>query len=328
MAQQSLAPLTVVPVTSADGHLRSKCREEILAGLSDGRHQGKILAEAAGAFGDATWLAPLSSRQLGKPPGACHEGLMAKPDENWFDPDIDAMHLDYGEKAGLQIYRNYTRAFEDHAIKRFRDVLKREPFDLAALKKINMLLVDEDIRFLPVIVCAYGDELLESTFRDMLPDGIPGGKASMFGPYGPLSDLSKRIRLAYAFDILSPDLLKELDHVRAARNTISHTWDSHALKDFYIASRVSELFPVEGLLEERGRLSAILVSSLDSASAFRVRLVWIVGRLTYEAAAYQRAKRARLEPARALYLDEGTSWLADVATECMTTTTKIVGDRT
>ena len=44
---------------------------------------------------------------------------MTEPDEDWFDPDIAAMKLGYGEKAGLQIYRNYTRSFEEHAIKKF-----------------------------------------------------------------------------------------------------------------------------------------------------------------------------------------------------------------
>ncbi|MER9704724.1 hypothetical protein NKJ10_10855 [Mesorhizobium sp. M0204] len=39
--------------------------------------------------------------------------------EEWVDPDILAMKLDDGEKSGLQIYRNYTRAFEKSAIDKF-----------------------------------------------------------------------------------------------------------------------------------------------------------------------------------------------------------------
>jgi hypothetical protein len=42
----------------------------------------------------------------------------------------------------------------------------------------------------------------------------------MFGGYGALSDLAKRIQLAYALDILSPDLMEELDRLRSARNAI------------------------------------------------------------------------------------------------------------
>jgi hypothetical protein len=39
---------------------------------------------------------------------------------DWFDPDIAGMDdLGYDEKAGLQIYRNYTRSFEKRAIELF-----------------------------------------------------------------------------------------------------------------------------------------------------------------------------------------------------------------
>ncbi len=40
------------------------------------------------------------------------------------------MKLEYFEKSGLQIYRNYTRAFEEHAIKRFVETLDLEPLNL------------------------------------------------------------------------------------------------------------------------------------------------------------------------------------------------------
>ena len=33
--------------------------------------------------------------------------------EDWFDDDIAAMELNYAEKSGLQIYRNYTKSFEN-----------------------------------------------------------------------------------------------------------------------------------------------------------------------------------------------------------------------
>ncbi len=37
-------------------------------------------------------------------------------DEDWFDADIASKDLDYGEKAGQQIYGNYTRSVETDAI--------------------------------------------------------------------------------------------------------------------------------------------------------------------------------------------------------------------
>lgn len=55
---------------------------------------------------------------------------MTEPDEDWFDPDIATMKLGYGEKAGLQIYRNHTRSFEERAIEKFVEALDLEPLDL------------------------------------------------------------------------------------------------------------------------------------------------------------------------------------------------------
>jgi hypothetical protein len=51
------------------------------------------------------------------------------------DPDIAAMKLEYLEKSGLQIYRNYTRAFEEHAIKRFVEALNLEPLNLTDFRR-------------------------------------------------------------------------------------------------------------------------------------------------------------------------------------------------
>lgn len=179
------------------------------------------------------------------------ESLPPEPTDEWFDPDIACMGLTYSEKAGLQIYRNYTRSFEDHAIKRFVETLNLESLDLADLERLIRLVTGEDARFLPVIVCAFADDLLRTTFKAALPDGIPGGKENMFGGYGPLSDFAKRIQLAYAFNILSPDLMQELDRLRSARNAISHSWNIGDLGDFFTKGRLADMHRMEELLSDR-----------------------------------------------------------------------------
>jgi hypothetical protein len=176
---------------------------------------------------------------------------VTEPDEDWFDPDIAAMKLEYFEKSGLQIYRNYTRAFEEQAIKRFVEALDLEPLNLTDFKDLVALILSEEVRFLPVIVCAFADDVLKATFKDVLPDRIPGGKGSMLGAYGVLSDLSKRIQLAYAFDILSRDLMEELDRLRTARNAISHSWNIDSLKDFFTKGRLADMHRMEEVLAER-----------------------------------------------------------------------------
>lgn len=245
-------------------------------------------------------------------------------DEAWIDPDLRVKDLGYGEKAGLQIYRNYTRAFEDHAVRRFRDSLSAEPIDLTRLSRVSTLLTTEDVRFAPVIACGYADEQLEEAFKAMLPDGVPGGRGAMFSGYGPLSDLSKRIRLAYAFDVLSPDLMLELDRVRAVRNRISHDWDMKTAADVLDSPSLAAMYPVEADLRER----MADTPELDGVAGFRVRLVWLLGRLTYEVLAYHRAKQARLSPMRALYEDGGTEWLRQVSAVCMTAARSIAVNQT
>ena len=237
---------------------------------------------------------------------------MPKPDEDWFDTDIAAMDLSYGEKAGLQIYRNYTRSFEEHAIKQFIDAIDREVLDLGSLRRLADLIVSEDARFLPVIVCAFADETLKAVFKQTLPERIPGGIAAMLNGYGPLSDLSKRIRLAYAFNVLSPDLMEEMDRLRSARNDISHSWDVSSLDEFFTKGRLADMHRIEESLSEKDSLEEFS-GELSPLVAFRIRLIWIVARLVYEAAAYNRAKEARLRPVAALYGNPAPKWLSDVA---------------
>jgi hypothetical protein len=238
---------------------------------------------------------------------------VTEPEDDWFDPDIAAMNLGYGEKAGLQIYRNYTRSFEEYAIRKFVETIDLEQLDLSNLQHLTKLIISEDERFLPVIVCAFADNVLKDTFMSALPSGIPGGKGSMFGGYGPLSDLSKRIQLAYAFDILSPDLMEELDHLRSARNVISHSWDIKSLNEFYTKGHLAKMHRIEELLSDREEPAKDFSGVFKPLAAFRVRLVWIVGRLIYEAAAYNRAKKARLRPTQALYGKPAPKWLKEIS---------------
>ena len=246
-----------------------------------------------------------------------------EPNESWVDPDIAAMKLGHDEKAGLQVYRNYTHFFEEHALKQFVEALNLEPLDLTDFRRLVGLIVKEDVRFLPVIVCAFSDDLLKETFKAVLPDRIPGGKGSMFGGHGSLSDFAKRIQLAYAFDILSADLMEELDRLRSARNAISHSWDINSLNDFFTKGRLADMRRIEELLSEQKEFTGEFPSGFKPLNAFRIRLVWIAGRLVYEAAAYNRAKSARVRPTQALYGKPTPKWLAEVAKVSLEATREI-----
>jgi len=241
-----------------------------------------------------------------------------------FDADIDAMDLDVLDKFKLQLYRTYTKAFETHAIERFVKEFDEESHDVDSFNKIVELVIKEDPRFIPVITCAFADELLTSTFKNILPDGIPGGKGNMFGAYGPLSSLSKLIQIAYAFDVLSGDLLEELDRLRSARNLISHSWDIASLDDFFTKGRLADMHRMEELLPEREGLEEEFSQEFQPLEAFRIRVVWISGRLQYEAAAYNRSKVTRVRPSRVLYGKPTPKLLTQISSRCLQATREIV----
>jgi hypothetical protein len=123
--------------------------------------------------------------------------------------------------------------------------------------------------------------------------------------------------LAHAFDVLSPDVTEELDRLRSARNAISHSWNIDSLKDFFTKGRLADTHRMEEVLAERKDLTKELSSGFEPLAAFRLRLVWIVGRLVYEAAAYNNAKKTRLHPVRALYGKSAPKWLKEVSRICL-----------
>ena len=249
-----------------------------------------------------------------------------KSDEMPLDKDIAAMKLGYGEKAGLQLYRNYQRAFSEHAGKRFVEELDAEQFDTADLTIVLQRVVEEDVKYLPVIVCAFADDALKAAFQTSLPKGIPGGRASMLGGLGALSSLSKRVQLAYAFNIMSPDLMLEIDRLRSVRNTIAHSWDHAALADYYSKGRVAEMLKFEVDIPSHEKFSDIAGTEFGPEAAFRVRIAWILGRLAYESAAYPRAKAKTLNPQHVLYGSPTPKWLEKVSAACAKATRAILSD--
>ena len=247
----------------------------------------------------------------------------AASDESWFDADIAAMSLGYGEKAGLQIYRNYTTAFEAHARKLFVESLDREVLDTAQYERLATIIVEEEPRFLPVIVCSFADELLKATYKTVIPTGIPGGKAALFEGYGPLSSLSQRVKLAFAFDVLSADLMVELDRLRTTRNKISHSWDIVPIDHALSGGRLAEMINVAELLAEREELAKEFAVQFSPVARFRMTLVWLVGRLIYEAATYGRCKAAKLDPHSTLYGNNRPKWLGDISKVALSASRKI-----
>jgi hypothetical protein len=220
---------------------------------------------------------------------------------NTLDSDIAAMKLSDGEKWGLQVYRNYSRAFGEHRVKVFAE--RAAPFEaeVKLFEQVAALVVSEEARVVPVIAAAYADDRLEEMFKREISEGVPGGRSALMSGFGPLARFSQRIQMAFAFGWLSKDLLIEFDHIRKIRNDLSHKWDIELLE-----RRMKELIeekqtPFEEQLGDGVRLPENFHESMQPLDRFRVRAIWMLGRLTYETRLWVPALKAGIAPEEALY---------------------------
>ncbi len=197
------------------------------------------------------------------------------------------------------IIMNALRAYETERQQRFATGIDAAALDVSDLKRVMSQLVTEDIRFVPVIACAFADEELKQMFKQFLPENIPGGKKSMIGSFGPISDLFSRIQFAFAFDMIHPDVVTALDQLRGYRNKISHTWDHGTLPDF-TETPLPNMDDLEGAFIH-GDIKDGGDGDLSADASLRVRTVWLLGRLFYERRFYSLAKTARIDPYKALY---------------------------
>jgi len=241
-----------------------------------------------------------------------------------WDEDIAALPLSDGEKDGLQVYRNYTQAFDDHAEKEFAKLIDADPFNSSELERVFGLVATEDPRFLPVLACAYADDVMKTMFKAEVPASVPGGASRQFSAYGPFSDLFRKIQLAYIFQLLSSDILADLNKLRDARNKLSHTWDASKLGDFFVSMPVKDVFPIEEMIGERKDWFPDLKQPLDPLNAFRIRIIWLLARLAYEAPLYSRAKKLRAQPQRCLYGPNRPQRLTEVARLAMEASRKAI----
>jgi len=241
----------------------------------------------------------------------------------FLDPDIEKLQMLESEKAGLQVFRNYSKAFEQHRARKFAEEADQVDFPLLEFTALCKLIVSEQERFVPVIACAYGDDLLKAMYQREIPLSVPGGRGEMLSGLGPLSALAQRIQVAYAFSWLSEDILEELNHLRKLRNDISHRWDVAVLKEGLDTLIRERQRPIEETLADDVRLPKDFHKALDPVQRFRVRILWVMGRLTYETRWWVPAVKAKLDPVTALYGSSKPSLLGKVADVCVEATKEV-----
>lgn len=242
------------------------------------------------------------------------------------DSDIEALDLTDIEKNGLQVYRNYERSFHQHRTDSFRKAIDDQTFvDISRLEKVLDSIAMDETRLIPVICCAFIDDIMDEMFKREIPQGVPGGRDSLFSGYGPLSSLSRRVQIAYSFGWLSPDVLIDIDAVRKIRNKLSHAWDHELLSDYFSKPPISTMTAIEkhfGPHEER--LSFKGADELDAQGRFRVRLTWVVGRAFYESLIFVPALKEGLNINQALYSETPPKLLSKVSGACSEGTRKIL----
>ncbi|HEU4826298.1 MAG TPA: hypothetical protein VFS85_07460, partial [Dongiaceae bacterium] len=85
------------------------------------------------------------------------------------------------------------------------------------------------------------------------------------------------------------------------------------LTDFYTRGKIAEIFPVDTLLLERPDLFPQLPSELEPIQTFRIRVIWMTARLSYEAPLFARSRESRLVPQKALYGPNHPARLASIS---------------
>lgn len=230
-----------------------------------------------------------------------------------WDEDIASLKISDPEKDGLQLYRNYSLSFKNAREQEFAAIVDAQSPDLARLDEVLGLIYKENVKFVPVIACAFADEELAAMFKAILPDGVPGGKKAMVGRFGPISSLFNRIQFAFAFDLISQDLLVVLDKLREQRNKISHTWNARLVDDFFKDTEQLNLAGLDRAISGSGRKDLIYNPQTHPEVALRIRAVWLLTRLFYEAHFFSRAKKFNLEPNSALYGNNHPKYLGKVS---------------
>lgn len=214
------------------------------------------------------------------------------------DDDIRNLEINEFEKNALQVYRNYQNGFMEHQIKLFvEDSNNRNYENLTKLEKVLYLISLAEMEYLPIILCSYADECFESLLRRIVPEGTPGGVKSLLDGFGSLSSFSNRIQISYVFDLVSKDLLTELNSFRKVRNDFAHRWDIEENNNKLRSTIDLRTTKIEEILIDNKKIS----ENLSDDDKWRCHLIFFVGRLYYESELYYECVKKGLEPNKVLY---------------------------
>lgn len=216
----------------------------------------------------------------------------------FWDDDIANLEITDLEKNGLQVFRNYNQSAEEGKEKKFKIKTDNIKYNFTDLESVLWVICNDDKRIIAIVCASFCDDLLEQMLKKHIPKDVPGGSAGFLGS---LSTFSKRIQIAYAFDMCSRDLLKDVDCLRTIRNDLAHKWDVHIVEDYLAKSRIREMTPIENFIDDKFHFPHEFSKQIDIFKKFRIRLIWMACLLKYEAELYFEAKKHKLDQKSALF---------------------------
>ncbi|HRD47290.1 MAG TPA: hypothetical protein PLF78_12490 [Caulobacter sp.] len=148
------------------------------------------------------------------------EDLQPSRATHW-DDDIGSLSLSDVEKNGLQVFRNYTNAFQKQAAKDVAAAAGEVLFDTDQLSDdLAEIALSEPI-IAVLQAAAVADELLKDMFQR---EGRKNLKPEpLLGPLGPLGDFNKRLKIAALAGFIDDNDLTFFDELRQVRNRIAHS---------------------------------------------------------------------------------------------------------
>ena len=137
------------------------------------------------------------------------------------DNDIAALKLDDVEKTAMQVYRNYTKAFQRRRAELIDEETSQLNFDYDHFELELSQLENSSIENSILGCIAIADELLKAMFlRD---DRARLQIKSLLGPLGPIGDFNKRLKVASLAGFIDENDLIFFDELRKMRNRIAHS---------------------------------------------------------------------------------------------------------
>lgn len=242
---------------------------------------------------------------------------------DFWDKDIATLDISEFEKNGLQVHRNYQRSFAENEIKTYFKEIDARKIDLSRLEIVLKLINSEELRLLPIIVCAFVDECLNTMYKRDLPNNVIGGRSSMLNGFGSLSSLSHRIQFASAARWISADILWEADALRKLRNNIAHSWEQEAIKGKIAEHIEGKMFKFEKLLDE-SQLSDLTAHVVGHPELlFRLRTIWLIGRIFYEAEVFPGAPRRLVDNPEYYHTKRAPKLLGEIVNLCLASSDRL-----